>query len=327
MCETPQLSPIDTLKQFGNFSLAYTSLQASMQQFKTDIGIIGYQTYTGINGHTVTAVLADPLCKPKDKQRLLQHFLSKHDNCIVVQCSEDTARTLGHLGLHIMPFGHEHHIDLNSFRLNWRDHKAIKRSVNYYQSRAQFSEKSFAELDMKQLQAMIQTWRQSRTSQSATQGFLVRPFDYQYEVDCRYFLLEQNGNYIAFVVCDPLYVNQRIHGYYVSHSFFDPNLKHSAMKALLVALAQQLRTEGLQTLSLGVSPFVNTDDFPFLKRWHRAFHFLARQSSDYIYNFKGLSQLKSSFKAGLQQSFIASHKRFPVIECIGVAKLVLNYQA
>ena len=306
------------IKRFGTFSMAQSCLQPICDVYKHENGVISYLNqgnYGPFSTHAM--VLAQPICAENQQKRLLTDFLQQHQDAAFVQVNEALAQLLKkQFNYHIIPFGVEHEIDLQQFSYNWRlrpnliRYKNKFKRLDYHAHEIEFNENYQAKC-----KALSDQWLASKHIKTE-QSFLTRPLHFEAEENVRVFALENQNHLICFLTLDPIYKNNKIIGYLINHLRYNPELPKGASYALIAAVIDQLKLEGVQILSLGIAPYqqkeCQTSDLMYLK----TFFDLIYSQNKVIYNFKGIQHMKESFKAQKSLRYLAFKSSFPIIDCV-----------
>ena len=94
-----QYEATDRFRKFqdwGDFTLAYSTLQAGLKYFETEDGYLAYDTKWGIN-----FVLADPVAPPSEHGALLDAYLNRFPNSYFCEISRSTAENLSDRGFYV----------------------------------------------------------------------------------------------------------------------------------------------------------------------------------------------------------------------------------
>jgi phosphatidylglycerol lysyltransferase len=130
--------------------------------------------------------------------------------------------------------------------------------------------------------AVVQAWLAGRRAPPLR--FLAQVEPFRFAAERRYFLAEQKGNLIAFLVLVPVYARQ---GWMVETIFRSPGTPNGLAEALVDAAMTMARQEGSPYLTLGAVPLSLA-----VNKALRAARWLASP----LYNFDGLYAFKSRLR-------------------------------
>jgi lysylphosphatidylglycerol synthetase-like protein (DUF2156 family) len=318
----------DYIKQFGHFGLAKSTSQWVCDAFYAHNGCISYLKRSHFLFFKAKAlILAQPLCAKENIKDLLTAFFTKHPSPIFVQIQQSLATVLQkEFGYQLIPFGMEHHIDLKTFQYNWRLRPNLVRYKNKFKALGYtIKEAEFNATYKKKCKDISDQWLQTKHHKKEQQ-FLTRPLRYQAEEDVRLFTLEKNQDMAGFIVLDPIYKSNEVIGYMVNHMRYLPSTPKGSMYALLAHIIDQLKIEQKDTLNLGVAPFHKQDIQHLNSSCITTLLSFLYSQNKIIYNFKGLEQMKSSFKATKKMTYIAVKSTVPILDCIHIYQSFFKYQ-
>ncbi|RAP32067.1 hypothetical protein DID76_01485 [Candidatus Marinamargulisbacteria bacterium SCGC AG-414-C22] len=310
------------LHYYGSFSLAQSTQQPLCKHFVTPHGYIAYlpsRSWLGFS--TPVLVLGEPCCDMAQWETVLTAFLKKHPRVAFIQISEKLARVLKNIfGFYLVPFGVEHTIDLPTFTYNWNKRPNLVRYKNKFNKLGYVvNDVSFDDTYKPLCQQLSKEWLAHKRHRYPNQSFLTRPLTYQNDNNVRVFVLEHQQQVAAFLTLDPLYQQQRIMGYLINHLRYHPLAPSGSNYALIEGVIQQLQTEKISSLSLGLAPFNSPGSFDSDIDYLTYFLTKLYQQNTFLYNFNGIANMKASFQANQQLSYIAVQSRFPL--CAGLKLL------
>ena len=219
-----------------------------------------------------------------------------------MQIQRPAAQCLKQLGHYITPVGVENDIHTPTFTLVGKR----KGDLRHYRNKAQaggilVQEEADTVALREALMPVCAAWLPLKSWIAHELEFLARPFQTTPEPGTRIFTGRIQGHIVSFVVLDPIYAQEAIVGYTVSILRHLPHAPEGAVDAIVLHAIGQFAAEGIQRLSLGVSPFHHIETlsreegrgalpvywlYRALRRW-----------GDPIYHFRGLSFHKSRYRA------------------------------
>ena len=298
----------EAFQQHGGFSMAWsTVVQPLLSHFGDREGYIAHRTRWG-----QTIALGDPVCSPNRMESLLSDFVQTHRKPSFVQISKDTAELLSQHNYRINEIGLDTKIDLAEYDFNGK-HKEWLRYADNWTSRRGFEvrECSFDEVSDKEIEAISEAWRKTRTVKQKEVRFLNRPIVLQDEPNVRkFFLFDANQKIVAFVFLDPLYRNGSIFGYVTSIKRRLPDAPIYGEQAIMKRIIEQLKSEGVSELKLGLSPCASIAASGYAEvRWMRKLFQWAYGSAMVnrrAYNLVGHAKYKRRFRGQEEVVYLAS---------------------
>jgi lysylphosphatidylglycerol synthetase-like protein (DUF2156 family) len=323
--DVPLAARRQALKRNGDFTLAYsTAVQPLLRHFGDENGYIAFRKRLG-----VTVVLGDPVASLADRTALIENFVQQYRHPVFCQVSEATARVLQGLGYFANEIGVDSVIDLPSYSFAGREKEWLRYAANWTHRKGYRIFESDAEQDLinvDRVEAVSEAWRQTKTVKRKEIRFLNRPIVLEPEPDVRrFFLADANGQIQAFVFLDPLYRDGKIVGYVTSIKRRHPDAPPYAEQAIMKKVIEDLQSDNLATLRLGLSPFAWIEDREFshsqllgrLLRWAHRSSYVNRNA----YNLRGHSEYKRRFRCREEKFYFASTKRFSVRSLLAVIGL------
>jgi len=286
------------LRAYGSHSLAYATLQPRMRYWgDPNVGFVAFRSTLG-----QTTFLGDPVCPAEEREDFLQQVCSTFPKGLFMQIHRPTADCLKRLGHYITPVGVENDIDTIPFNLAGKK----KADLRHYRNKARsggvvVQEEPDTESVRRALLPVCAAWLPLKSWIAHELEFLARPFQMVPEPGTRLFTGRIDGRIVSFVVLDPIYACNDVIGYTVSILRHLPDAPEGAVDAIVLHAINQFASEGIERLSLGVSPFHHIEAlahedgrgalpvywlYRALRRW-----------GDPIYHFRGLSFHKSRYRA------------------------------
>lgn len=305
------------LKKYGSFAMAQSTSQPICDIFQNNNGSISFINQKRHFFYSSNAmILSHPLSKNDSQIDLITEFLKKYKNASFVQISEPLAKTLKTtFNYNIVPIGEEHIIDLANFKYNWRLRPNLIRYKNKFKKLDfKFREMSFNDEYIKKCQNVSVKWLRQKKHKKE-QSFLTRPLLYKQEENVRLFVLEDKTDIAAFLTLDPMYKDDNVYGYMINHIRYHPELPKGSTYALIAHVIDLLQKENITILNLGLAPYEDSSVKPSGMFILNSFLKLLYRQNTLFYNFKGLRDMKLSFKASKQISYIAFKSKLPLVDC------------
>lgn len=311
---------VEYLKQHGEGSLAYSSMQKGMSYFlRCGKGYIPYTIVQGISRTPV--VLADPVCGERDKEDLLEAFVDIYPNAIFMHISRETAKILADMGFLVNEMGHETLLDVQQFTVNGskkeflrsQRNRAMKDGVEVRELRA-------SQVNTEELLKISLDWMRGKTANLHELSLIARPAEFEDEMDVRKFYALKNGKIIGYVFFDPMYRDGKIIGHIANILRSNAETSYSVNDHIILEALKKFKHEGLKVMSLGLSPFCDvTDDrqFPSSQLRTRLFRRIF-EKGNHIYSFKELAFHKRKYRPGLENTrevkvYCAARSPLPIL--------------
>jgi lysylphosphatidylglycerol synthetase-like protein (DUF2156 family) len=316
---------IDYLKAHGRSSLSFSSLQAGLDYHLSENK--GYIAYThAINGTPLC--LADPVSAHEHKRELLVEFLQHHkqNSPIFMHVGKETADILSELGYYINELGTETIIDVQNFSTTGSKKEFLRSQRN----RAQKDKVKVVELDSEMvnkelLRQISNNWLEGKAVSTNELSFLTRPVVFDDEANVRKFYAIKDMKIVGFVYFDPMYEQGKLYGYIANNLRSNANVSYSITDFIILEALKKFKEEGIQVLSLGLSPFHNITDsgnFKYSKPLQMLFRFTF-EHCNHLYSFKKLSFHKKRYRpelAGAREDkvYVATKSALPFVSVYGI---------
>lgn len=286
------------LIKHGSHSSAYSSLQKGLDHFIIDgTGYIPYAPSSGI-----TFALSNPLCAVEDYPRLVGSFMKKFPRSAFLHVTPEAASALSAMGFYVNEMGVETELNLGSYNYKGRAKESMRRMIR------RAGESGVRVLEVRgdsglngELGEVTREWLTTKRVRDREFWFLVRRAVYGDEPDVRKFIAIKDGRVAGFIFFDPMYRSGRVYGYLAGSLRTRPT-SHGGTLALIMSRAIEVfKAEGVEVLSLGLSPFFEVEDSSYRHSFFmkHVFRFLYERGGG-IYPFKGLSFFKSRYAGGVR---------------------------
>ncbi len=316
--------------RWGDFSLAWSiAVQDGLEYFGDESGLIAFARKWGY-----VYVLGDPLCSPRIRDRLIEHFLDKFPNAGFYQVGAATALLLESRGFYINEMGVDTRIDLGSYDFTGKQKEHFRHASNWLAKRNyEVVEEKDESVARDSAVEISKQWRQTRIIRSREVAFLNRPLQpNEWAVDSestapvrRFFLHDAEGKKVAFVFFDPIMDKGETKGYVTSFKRRSDSAPSVAEVGITRFAIEAFRLEGLTHLYLGLSPLAEIENADCRKNWflHHSFRYLFRSKlfNRYCYNLAGHAQFKRRFRGVSEKVYFASPKLVNDVRLIGLLRL------
>ena len=302
----------ELLRQHGSFTLAYsTAVQPRLMHHGDQQGYIAHRSRWG-----VTCALGDAVCDDSVRPTLTKQFVDKYRRPMFCQVSHSTAKILAELGYYINPMGIDTTLDLRDYTLGGKKKEWLRYAGNWVRRRGyDIRESSFEDTTADSVEQISEAWRKTRTVKQKEVRFLNRPIVLTDEPDVRkFFLIDPDGQPLAFVFLDPLYRDGQIIGYATSFKRRHPDAPQYGEQAIMKHIIETLKKETVEHLKLGLSPLVPLAATEFSTsastEWLFQKAYESRFVNRHFYHLKGHADYKLRFHGIGEPYYLAMPKRF-----------------
>lgn len=293
------------LRQHGTFTLAYSTLQAGMEYFGSDVGFIAYKM-VGATAY----VLADPVAASEQHEALIRSFIRLKPDVCFCQVSRATAEILAGLGFKVNEMGTETRIDLKNYK-----RKSLRRALHRANTEGYVIREATAEtVGIAEITDVSERWRQTRTYKQSEVCFLTRPIVCEDEIDVRkFFAFDRRGKLVALSFYDPIYRDAEVVGYSTSFKRRVPEAEPFICSAILQFAMNAFRGENRDVLFLGLSPMADIEDEEFRHSFLLScgFRYAFRSSlfNRFVYPLQGHASHKRDYQGVTEQTYFCFNKR------------------
>lgn len=298
----------ECLQEYGNFTMAFATLQPGMKYFESCGGYIAYDQYMG-----TAFVLGDPVGAPEYHELMIRDFLREHRSCFFCQISPKVGAILSSLGWYVNELGADMELDLPSYDFEGKK-KAKLRQASRKMAREGFciAELSDSEVDPWAIDSLCTSWLENKTVKREAR-FLVRPFHFGPEPGVRkFYLFNPNCELESFVVFDPLFEGNHVIGYSPAIKRRSPTAPVGAEEAITKYAIEKFQAEGFRTLKLGLLPLYEIGESEFGDAWplRKFLQWLYRNGDRLIYSFRGHADFKHRYRGRLKKTYVASERKW-----------------
>lgn len=305
------------LRQFGDFSLAYSTAFQPRLKYFVDSGpgaVPGFVAYRQRWG--TTFVLGDPVVAAESRVELIRRFHSKVRKPTYCQVSESTARELEAMNYFVNEMGVDTILDLDRYDFSGKEKEWLRYAANWTAKRGfEVRECTIDEVGADGVETISEAWRNTRTVKRKEVRFLNRPIVLKDEIDVRkFYLFDSARRPLAFVFFDPMYRDGELIGYVTAFKRRHPDAPQYAEHAIMKYAIEKMKAEGVPQINLGLSPGASIEDTQFkhnrlTSRLFR-FGFDSKIINRYFYHLQGHANYKRRFRGREVKTYFASPVRF-----------------
>lgn len=302
----PQPKPDDTtsrvtelLARYGYNSNDVVAAYPGWEHFFTEDpeGVVVY-----VRRGRVLVANGDPLCAPEHLSEVLRRFAAfaraHRLSLCFVGASERCHAAARAIGFGALKVGEEPIFDLTSYAPRGDRAKKVRAARNHA-LRLGVTVREYRPIERRDPgleQAMLDVlaaWCASRPAQPLAFSLRLEPFAWM--EGKRYFVAEQHGRVVGFLVCTRLAARA---GAYLEDVIRRPDAPYGSTELLILSALEALARDGVREASLGVAPLQGVE-----QQASRAQRVLgrvaafARDRVNHIYRFKSLNHFKRKFAA------------------------------
>jgi lysylphosphatidylglycerol synthetase-like protein (DUF2156 family) len=295
----------EMFRRFGNFTMAYATLQPGMVYFEFEDGYLAYNTCWG-----TTFVLGDPVAPLESHAAIIEAFVRAHPRTCFCQISKPVGAILARLGWFVNEFGADMELDLPTYDFMGSQKSKFRQAARKIQREGYIIEERTAnDGDRIELDTISASWLTSKCVKQEAR-FLVRPILFAEEPGVRkFYLRDPDGWIVAFVVFDPICEQGTVIGYSPSIKRHSAEAPTGAEEAITKFAIELFRGEGLKKLRLGLLPLYQIQESAFRDAWltRRFFQWLYWHGDGWIYNFRGHADFKHRYRGILNKVYFATY--------------------
>jgi lysylphosphatidylglycerol synthetase-like protein (DUF2156 family) len=309
----------ELFRQYGNFTMAYATLQPGMKYFESHGGYLAYDTCWGI-----TFVLGDPVAPVESHAAILEAFVRTHPSTCFCQVSKPVGAILARLGWLVNELGADMELDLATYDFEGPKKSKFRQAAHKIEREGYtIEERMVADGDRADLDALSSSWLAAKTVKREAR-FLVRPLAFGDEPDVRkFYLRDRDGSIVAFVAFDPICEGGEVIGYSPAIKRRAPDAPTGAEEAISKFAIERFRAEGLKTFRLGLLPLYDVQDSEFRDAWllKKVFQFAYRYGDRWIFSFRGHADFKHRYRGDLGKVYFATYTRLNAWNLIALLRL------
>lgn len=298
----------ETFSRYGNFTMAYSTLQPGLRYFESHGGYLAYDRSLGIN-----FVLADPIAPVENHRAIIAEFLKKYPRSCFCQVSRPTAAILADLGYYANELGADLELNLPNYDFSGPKKSKFRQAANKVEREGYtIQELTAAEVDPAAIEWLCTTWRATKTVKREAR-FLARPIVFEAEPEVRkFYLVSPQAELVAFVAFDPICEGGRVIGYSPAIKRRGPSAPTGAEEAICKFAIERFRAEGMSIVRLGLLPLYQVEqsefrESPYLRK---VFQLLYQHGDRWVYSFRGHADFKHRYRGELQKVYFGTYTRW-----------------
>jgi hypothetical protein len=310
----------EIFSRYGNFTMAYSTLQPGLNYFESHGGYLAYDRSLGVN-----FVLADPVAPTENHRAIIAEFLKSHPRTCFCQVSKPTAAILSGLGYYVNEIGADVELDLPNYDFSGPKKSKFRQAANKVEREGYtIEELTAAEVDPAAIERLCTSWRATKTVKREAR-FLARPLAFEDEPQVRKFhLVSGQGEIVAFVAFDPICEDGRVIGYSPAIKRRGPNAPTGAEEAICKFAIERFRGESMAIVRLGLLPLYQVEKSEFRESYYlrKVFQLLFQYGDRWVYSFRGHADFKHRYRGEAQKVYFATYTRWRNIQSlIGLMKV------
>jgi lysylphosphatidylglycerol synthetase-like protein (DUF2156 family) len=293
--------------QYGNFTMAYATLQPGMKYFEAHGGYLAYDRCWG-----VTFVLGDPVAPVECQTAIIEAFVRKYPRTCFCQVSKPVGSILARLGWFVNELGADMELDLPTYDFTGPKKSKLRQAANKVEREGYTIEEPIGDDgDQTELEALCAAWLAKKAVKSEAR-FLVRPLMFGDQPGVRrFYLRDPDGWIVSFVAFDPICERGKVIGYSPAIKRRSEDAPTGAEEAITKFAIEQFRAEGMKTLRLGLLPLYQVEDSAFREAWllKKFFQWMYRNGDQWVYSFRGHADFKHRYRGRLSKVYFATPTR------------------
>ena len=297
------------IQHYGRQSSAYFNLQSDVRRFGDPrLGFVAYAPVSTLFGR-VNIVFANPVCAPSIQPLLLKQCLEQVPGQFLFSgIDEDVTGDLQALGFTINAMGTEFRVRIPEFDTVGRDKKQLRHAGNLGdRCQLRVVEQQAREVDTRQMERISRLWRQHKRVRNHELRLLTRPPVFQDEWGVRrFYAYDQENHLLGYVFFDPFFENGQVAGYTANILRQDmDNSPSSLLDFIILEAMKRFREEGIEHLSLGISPLHNIEAIPGDNPLIRRVAQLLYRHGNRLYAFQSLAYHKTRYRGDETRWYLA----------------------
>jgi lysylphosphatidylglycerol synthetase-like protein (DUF2156 family) len=308
----------ELVRQHGNFTMAYATLQPGMKYFETRDGYIAYDRCWG-----TTFALGDPVAPAESRAAIIEDFVLSHPQTCFCEISNPVGAILDRLGWFVNEFGADMELELADYEFSGPKKSKLRQAARKIEREGFTIEEHSAADDLAEHEALCSTWLATKAVKREAR-FLVRPLAFGEEPAVRKFSLRNStGEVVAFLSFDPIYEGYETIGYSSAVKRRSKEAPTGAEEALTKFAIDQFRAEGVKVMRFGMLPFYQVQDSEFREIWRlkKFFQWLYHNGDRWIYSFRGHADFIHRFRGTFSKLYFATSARCNVLNLIALLRL------
>ena len=300
------------IQHYGQQSSAYFNLQSDVRRFGDPrLGFLAYAPVSTLFGR-VNIVFANPVCISSLQPLLLRQCLEQVPGQFLFSGIDDSVTgDLQALGFTINAMGTEFRVRIPEFDTVGRDKKQLRHAGNLgRRCQLRVLEQQAREVDTEQMARISRRWRQHKRVRNHELRLLTRPpvFSDEWGVR-RFYAYDRSDRLLGYVFFDPFFENGEVVGYTANILRQDMEQSPSGLLDFIILEAmERFHREGIEYLSLGISPLHNIEAIPGDNPLIRRVAQLLYRHGNRLYAFRSLAYHKTRYRGEETRWYLASRE-------------------
>ncbi|MFE8073356.1 DUF2156 domain-containing protein [Marinobacteraceae bacterium S3BR75-40.1] len=299
----------ELMARHGRQSSAYFTLQKGVKRFGVEgVGFVAYAPVKTLLGR-VNVVFANPVCDDRARPWLLQEFIHRiPGRAIFTGIDGGAAEDLRALGYTINEMGTEFSFRIPGYSVAGKRKKQLRHAANLGERHnLRVVEQTAEEADMASALRISNAWRQNKAVKQRELRLLTRPPEFGDEWGVRKFYCYQQDRLLGYVFFDPYFEDGKVVGYTANVLRQDTEASPSGLLDFIILEAMKtFESEGVEHLSLGISPVYNVQACPGDNAALRGICRWLYEKGNSFYAFKALSYHKSRYRGQETKWYLAT---------------------
>ncbi|HEY3966928.1 MAG TPA: DUF2156 domain-containing protein [Planctomycetaceae bacterium] len=309
----------ELVRQYGNFTMAYATLQPGMKYFETEDGYLAYDDCLG-----TTFVLGDPVAPADRHAAIIEAFLGKYPRTCWCEISKPVGAILARLGCLVNELGADMDLDLPTYDFDGPKKCKLRQAARKIEREGHtIEEHSFTAGDQTEFDSLCSSWLATKTVKREAR-FLVRPVAFGNEPEVRKFCLRNPaGRIVSFVAFDPICEHGEVIGYSPAVKRRSAEAPTGAEEAITKFAIEQFQAEGARTLRFGMLPFYDVQDSLFPEAWRlkKMIQWIYRYGDGWIYSFRGHADFIHRYRGNFSKLYFATYTRWNILNLLALLRL------
>gem|GEM_PF-654255 len=290
----------ELVRLYGYQSSAYFNLQEGVEHFGFEgIGFLSYFPQKTALGR-VNIIFTNPVCHPEKMERLISSFFAMvPGKTIFLGVDRIMADTLSKFDFSANQMGTEFSMPIQSYEIKGKSKKHLRHSANLgKRCGLTVKELPWADVDHKAVQRISEEWRGNKAVKGRELRLLTRPPEFHDGWGVRKFYCYEGDKLLGYVFFDPYFKDGKVVGYCANILRKDPDARPSDLLDFTILEAmKKFKKEGIQELSLGISPMFQVEKEKGDRAGLRYLQKLMYKYANSLYAFQALAYHKTRYRA------------------------------
>jgi lysylphosphatidylglycerol synthetase-like protein (DUF2156 family) len=286
------------ISQYGRQSSAYFTLQEDVHHFGTpELGFTSYYVQRFL-GKPYNIAFTRPICADDQFDALIHALETKTKRpTIFMAVDKSCADALVKRGYSCNEMGPEYFINIQNYEIKGKEMKYLRWAANLGARGFEVKEQSWHEVDEELVHKISLDWRHTKAVKTRELKLITRPPEFKDTWKVRKFFCYYHGELVGYVFFDPFFEDGEIVGYTANILRGRHDIKPNGFLDYTILEAMKIfKAEGIQTLSLGLTPLhdlkVHTNEIS----WIRHMQNIMYKHCSFIYSFQALAYHKTRYR-------------------------------